>query len=125
MQKKIFILILPLALIGPLLRAKADDSSVIIDHPVDAYHMHRAESDATDAQIASQQAAEAQARYRVAKKNYEESLEASGADNTVTQEAKKRLDAARNEYLKYSARTSKDTDKLKKDAQQLKEDMKE
>src|SRR5947207_652449 len=110
MDKKMTRFILSLSIL-PLVRPAgpvwADDSTTnAVEHPINAYHEHEVKESATDAQVFSQQKAEAKARMDQAKADYEKSLQANGAENDVTKQAKTRLDSARKEYRKYAKKSS-------------------
>jgi hypothetical protein len=121
MNRKMTGLILMAALLAPTMRCWADDTNATgnnndpMKHPVNAYSNHEVKEDMKDSQENSQKAAEAKATYTQAKVDYEKSLSENGADNSVTKDAKKRMDAARKDMHKYSKKTAKANEELKKD----------
>jgi len=122
MNKKIMTsLILAAAMVVPGLSCWADDINATgnnnnpVTHPVNAYNNHEVKEDMKDSQENSQKAAEAKATYKQAKADYEKSLKTNGANSQVTIDAKKRMHDAHVEMKKYSKKTSKANQELRKD----------
>jgi len=122
MNKKIMTtLLLAVAMVAPGIRSWADDINATgnnnnpVTHPVNAYNNHEVKEDMKDSQENKQKAAEAKADYKQAKADYEKSLKTNGATSQVTIDAKKRLHEAHVEMKKYSKKTSKANQELKKD----------
>jgi hypothetical protein len=86
-----------------------------VTHPVNAYNNHEVKEDMQDSQQNSDKAAESRAAFKQAKADYEKSLKANGKDSPVTQDARKRMIAARKDMGKYSQKATNANRELKKD----------
>jgi len=120
MNKKITSLIVMTALMAPGMGCWADDTNATgnnnspLAHPVNAYTNHEVKEDMKDSQEHSQKAAEAEAAYKQAKAEYEDSLKANGADSQITKEAKSRMKKAHHAMNKHNKKTAESNKELQK-----------
>ena len=127
MKKSMMTLALATALIGTTWAVRADDTNATgnnnnaITHPVNAYQNHEVKEDMKDSRENHEKAKEAKATYKQAKADYEKALKENGAESDVTKAAKSRMEDARKDMLKYSRKTTKANQELKKDESKAQE----
>ena len=120
MNKKMTSLILAAALMAPGMSCWADDTNATgnnnspLAHPINAYSNHEVKEDIKDSQEHSQKAAQAEADYKQAKTEYEDSLKANGADSQTTKDAKSRMKKAHHAMNKHNKKTAEANTELRK-----------